>query len=252
MRVLALAFVVFGCSSKGSDLELRVEGFDGAVLHSEGTWLRQRLAWAPGHPNEGQPEEVLHSFLLWPEAVDCSAVQATWEQDSILDTTGIVDRASCEAHRVAWAERSLDPWYSVGLSIEFTLWDTQGERGTAIAPVQGTFTPIDGPDADAIELAISTRNTLFNHPQVMADSLDCDAAAEGADPYRDAPDVGEAWSTDFVASGSVALDPGFNTVNAEIALAFEGSGVAGGSVAGAARYGGCDVVRVIEAPIPID
>ena len=180
--LLLLLLVAGACATPQGQLDLlEVTGFD-TDLPATGLWTVETLAWAPDHPQAGEPEQVLHGFVLATAELDCDFLASTWDGGpawEAYDTArlaGVTGPDLCELEQQAYLEQAESPYEQPGLAIQIQLWNTQiDDNHIGVEPLPGTYTALDGPDADVIEYAAHVTWTTENWAQRVAGQLDCSA-----------------------------------------------------------------------------
>ena len=249
IRLFPLVFLV-ACTSVDGGLE--VTGFD-THLPSTGLWIVETLVWAPDHPQAGEPEPVLHSFVLASDGLDCAYLAATWDGGPAQIAydearfAGVVGEELCELERAMYVEQAESPFQRPGLAIQLQLWNTQvDEDHIGVEPGAETYTALDGPDEDVIEYASLVTWGTENWAARVAQTLDCSAA----DPSSTVD--WESTTESFDAEGPITFAPGAERVGASLALEIieQEARSTVGTVDGDASFERCEVERVLQAPIP--
>lgn len=234
-----MLLALLGCTPAPS---LAFTGLDGATVDPVGFWVREELTFeVDGH------HETLHQLVLTSGVDPC----ANWLQDLPEADPPTGDPvADCEA-AADWygaTGEAMGAWADAGaFVVGFDLW---GEDGGGTEPTDGTFTPLDGPDADRIEWAGWGERNLIDWYAAVASGLDC-AVAETGDPWATVPSQLESSVRYDLPAGTIALDARPDVVLAEldtVTLVVDDVGAAGedGTLTGTARFEACDVDRFIE------
>lgn len=242
-----------GCQEPPLEALLDVSGFD-TDLPTGGLWIVETLVWAPDHPEAGQPEHVLHSFVLASAGPDCGYLANTWDGGPAQDAYhgaldgGVVGEDLCELERQAYSEQAESPFERPGLAITIQLWNTQiDDDHIGVEPDADTYTALDGPDADVIEYASFVTWTSENWAARVADELDCTSA----DPSSTVN--WESTTQVFDMQGPITFDPGSGHIDArlDIEIIEPPTEEPVGTVEGDVRFDRCEVERILPAPGPV-
>ncbi len=249
--VAALTLLLAGCSDDPVPAEITdnlvISGLGGATLPGEGYWFVETIEYA-----ETGKAETHHHFGLGDgldELCDGWSVEAPPAPAPSGDP-----RRDCEAE-AAWYT-DLSAFYASthrpgALQVWLELWDTSEDGSPAAPPERGSFTPIDGPDEDRLEWAGGGTLGLFDWYALVAEGLDCDAAAAGEDPWPEIEPDTQALAYYDLLAGTLTLDPDTDLVRFDldhiemVADDTHGDGE-DGVLDGAGVFRRCEVLRVIE------